>query len=283
MKKLIFASAVVFVALIGSVVISCKPKEKAPEQKTEQSSVPQTETTTPEVTTPEVTSDVQETKQDPFSNSKYSNANYLFNGAEIDGYIIKVSFNKENVPAYEFAKKGNGWAAKDTSKNEYFYDGSDDENKAQGFKIHPANFYRYNGYNPLTQKKGGDMERFRFYAMLHSKASVADLNNYLVAIDTYSKFVFAYAKVSETKSLVGHKVPTAFDAVENYHDKKKFYEYDPIGAVKMEGGNLVMHLYDEYKKEIAESAVEYFPKVHDANRATATSDASGTSPYFVKK
>lgn len=222
-------------------------------------------------------------ENDPFYKEPYAKLDYSFDGSKIGDFIFKVSFDDQNVPSYSFVKKGaDAWQLQDAKTNKYYYNGTGDGNKAQTYNIAPANIYRYNGYNPLTGRKGGRMERFQFYALLNSKAVVADLNQYLIAVDTYSKFVFAYGKITKTKSIVGQELPVKFEAVEKHGSKIAFYQYDPIGAVKLsdDGNTLHINLYDEYKNEMRQSAVNFFPKIHNTSRAIATYNTPGLSPYY---
>lgn len=219
---------------------------------------------------------------DTFTNGKHNDINYIFDGSIIKDYVIKISFDKNHIPTYEFVKNGKSWNLVDFFHNEYHYDGTSDKNKARGFKINPANFYRYDGYNPLSHESDAHTERFQFYAMLHCKAMVVELNNYLIAIDTYSKFVFTYGKITKTKRVFGSDVPIAFEAVENHGEHRKFYEYDPIGIIEKDGDKLTIKLYDEFIDEYSEKLDDYFPSIHDTSRNIATKDAPGLSPYYQK-
>ena len=128
------------------------------------------------------------------------------------------------------------------------------------------------------------MNRFLFYRIKGS-AKVAgigvDLNNYLIAVDTHSKLVFAYAKITKTANapVVGTPYPIEFKAVELFESKKKFYEYDPIGIVHADGK---VTLYAEYQNEMRLNSTGYFPSIHDENRPIASYQGAGTSPYFNK-
>lgn len=218
---------------------------------------------------------------DTFIDGKHNDINYIFDGSIIKDYVMKVVFDKNNIPTYEFVKNGKRWDLVNFFLNEHHYDGTADKNKARGFKINPANFYRYDGYNPLSHENNWRMERFQFYAILNSKAVVVELNNYLIAIDTYSKFIFAYGKITSTKRIFGADVPLSFDAVENYGERRKFYEYDPIGFIEQNGDKLTVKLYDEFINEYSVKVVDYFPSIHDVSRNVATHNAPGLSPYYA--
>lgn len=229
--------------------------------------------------------------QDPFKNGQWNDIGYQFDGNKISEFLFGASFDGNNVPIYKFYKKdAKTWELKDTLTSEYYFNGSDDGNKAQTYNINPANFYRYNYKNPLVDPTAGynqstRMERFLFYR-LQGKAVVVSLNNYLIAVDTHSKLVFAYAKITKTGEAVGQKYPTEFEAVELHGEKRKFYEYDPIGFMSYDESkdSLTLTLYEEYKNEMAKDANAYFPQVHDASRSVAGYDnasSAGRSPYYM--
>lgn len=229
--------------------------------------------------------------EDPFINGQWNDINYRFDGNKILEFLFGASFDGNNVPIYKFYKKdAKTWELQDSLTSEYYFNGSDDGNKAQTYNINPANFYRYNYKNPLVDPTAGynqstRMERFLFYR-LQGKAVVVSLNNYLIAIDTHSKLVFAYAKITKTGEAAGQKYPTEFKPVEEYGEKKKFYEYDPIGFLSYNESkdSLTLTLYEEYQKEMARDANAYFPQVHDASRNIAGYDnasSAGRSPYYM--
>ena len=218
----------------------------------------------------------------------WNNEDYIFDGSIIKDYAFGASFDGDNVPSYKFFKGSTSWSLQDSSKNEYYYNGINDGNKAQSYDIDPANFYRYDGKNPLVSANSAYnnfeiMKRFLFYR-LQGKAVIVPLNNYLIAVDTYSKFVFAYGKITKTDNapIVGTPYPVEFKAVELYGEKRNFWEYDPIGIMVYENGELKLELYDEYKREMAADANNFFPQVHDPDRAMASRNSPGVSPYFDK-
>ena len=229
--------------------------------------------------------------EDPFKNGAWNDIGYNgFNGNEIKDWFLKVSFDDNNVPIYEFYKDDSkSWYYSDPSIAEYNFDASGDGNKAQGISITPMTVYKYEFKNPLvtadsTYNQSDRMNRFLFYR-IKGAAKVAgigvDLNNYLIAVDTHSKLVFAYAKITKTASapVVGTPYPIEFKAVELFESKKKFYEYDPIGIVHADGK---VTLYAEYQNEMRLNSTGYFPSIHDENRPIASYQGAGTSPYFNK-
>ncbi|MEI0516286.1 hypothetical protein [Brachyspira murdochii] len=218
----------------------------------------------------------------------WNNEDYVFDGSIIKDYAFGASFDGNNVPSYKFFKGSTPWSLEDSSKNEYYYNGINDGNKAQTYDINPANFYRYDGKNPLVSSNSAYnnfqiMKRFLFYR-LQGKAVIVPLNNYLIAVDTYSKFVFAYGKITKTANapVVGTPYPVEFKAVELYGEKRNFWEYDPIGIMVYENGELKLELYEEYKKEMAADANKFFPQIHNPDRPIASRNSPGVSPYFDK-
>lgn len=233
-------------------------------------------------------SDVPE-DQDPFKVGEWNDINYKFDGKKISDFLFAASFDGNNVPVYTFFKDGTQWVVSDALTAEKKYNAKDGANTAQGYTISDATFYRYDGKNPLVDPESEyntseRMERFVFYRLV-GEAVIVPLNNYLIAVDTYSKLVFAYGKITKTGSKLGQYYPTAFEAVELHGDKRPFYEYDPIGFMAYDEVKDVMTLtlYEEYQNEMAKDANAYFPQVHDASRGIAYYDgpsSAGRSPYY---
>ena len=233
-------------------------------------------------------SDVPE-DQDPFKVGEWNDINYKFDGKKISDFLFAASFDGKNVPVYSFFKDGTQWAVSDAATAEKKYNAKDGANTAQGYSITGATFYRYDAKNPLVApesdyNKSERMERFVFYRLV-GKAVVVPLNNYLIAVDTYSKLVFAYGKITKTGSTMGQYYPTAFEAVELHGDKRPFYEYDPIGFMSYDEVDDVMTLtlYREYQEEMAVDANAFFPKIHDSTRKVAgyeDKESAGLSPYY---
>ncbi|MBQ9238697.1 MAG: hypothetical protein IJ191_05205 [Treponema sp.] len=237
--------------------------------------------------------------KDPFkTESEWNKINYQFDGAIIDSWFFHVDFDDNTVPTYQFKNdSGHGaWTLANEEKGEYTSTSPDGENKAQGYNITGMTVYRYNSKHPLYQgtatynKAGGRMERFRFFR-IKGKSVIVALDQHLIAVDTYSKFVFAYGKITKTSSVAGKLVPMAFEpldisaapAGQMAGSKLPFYMYDPIGFVKADG---TVVLYEEYRSEMGNATTgqtKYFPQVHDVNREIAkptSSTTPGRSPYF---
>ena len=231
--------------------------------------------------------------KDPFKNGEWNNINYGFDGSKIPSWFLKVSFGDGNVPSYGFFNPNDGrrWIDGDLSKNEKYFDGSKDGNRVTSplsVAIDPLKIYRYDYKNPLVTPNSSynlseRMKRFLFIRI--DGEAVIKLDQYLIAIDTYSKFIFAYAKITETGKapVVGTPYPTKFEPIEKYVDKRPFYEYDPIGFVQSDG---TIILYQEYKDEMRKGATDYVPSIHRVSSkvrdmAKHNVNNPGRSPYLL--
>ena len=225
--------------------------------------------------------------EDPFKvNSEYNTPSYGgYEASKFDSWLFKASFRKDKLPIYNFFDDNNGryWIAGGKDWNNIpanYYKPNDGENEASGYGITGMTVYKYDKDNPLYDDNGylpGRMNRFRFYS-IQGTAVVADLKQYLIAVDTYSKFVFAFGKITETESVLFDLVPTKFDAIENYGNKIHFYEYDPIGYVE-KSGNVVF--YQHYIDDFTANPTGYFPKQKGyENYAQHDQTKPGKSPYF---
>ena len=229
-----------------------------------------------------------------------------FSAAIFDkSWLLKVSFDINNVPEYVFfeptAGDTRGWSVgtdRDSlAKEEYWFNAGTDKNTAQGgFWITPMTVYQYRGKNPLVRSDSGYnsdsahsdiLERFRFYRF-SGTALIVDLDNYLAAVDTHSKFLFVYAEITDSDAAVGQLIPRAYQTVEVSERAEKradgpprpFYEYDPIGYVQPNGTGV---LYGEYYAAMTGEggAVDFFPYIKDTARAVASHSGAGRSPYLV--
>lgn len=217
-----------------------------------------------------------------------------FSAAQFKEWRITASFDGANVPTYKFT--GTGWANQDIStkstlKNPgvqlnqaYMYSGPNTQAGGNGISNvkyyqfrnqHPMypNTYSYN-QNPHAER----LERFYFY-WFEGDTAAPHLSNALIAVDSYSKLVYAYAKPIETKILLGNSVPTKWGAFEVYStgpggNAYKFYEYDPIGYVKADG---TVTLYSWYTT--AQAAAQYDPRMQYIGGAVASASGPGRSPY----
>lgn len=249
-------------------------------------------------------------KFDPFTDyntntpsANWNSPNYRFAGNAIDDWFITVNFGDGNIPAYKFIESpGRTYQTKtleitNTTKSGSeskhnivtdWYKPTDGENKVSSpmnLPITKAEFHRFSGENPLrvpaNEEERNRTQRFRFYHFIGN--AFIDMDQYLCAVDTYSKFVWAYVCITKTKNTAGQDVPIAFDAVENYDPKLMFWEYDPIGYVNANGS---VTLYGQYKRDMAANgSVNFFPQIHnpDDPPASAKSTGEGHSPYYWKK
>ncbi|WP_300757556.1 hypothetical protein [uncultured Brachyspira sp.] len=228
---------------------------------------------------------------DPFnSKEEWNDINYKFNGNELYEYLMKISFDVHTVPIYSFFKPDDGRVWEKTPKSyyeEYTFDASDDGNTTESpiistpIKISPMTVYRY-GRNPLVKYNGNynlSKRIERFFFIRASGNAIVKLDNYLIAIDTYSKFIFAYAKITKYSDIYGQLLPTDFEAIERYHLGYKFYEYDPIGFID-DNKNII--LYQVYADDMTANSSEYVPRYSGLDAETAKpidKTTTGRSPY----
>lgn len=232
--------------------------------------------------------------EDPFLNGDWNRPDYGFS-FNFDDYVIEASFNNKNQPTYKLVKKSS-WISSNTAMNEYYYNG---DNITGGVTMGSVKYYLYKSKNPnfladSPYNKSTRMERFYFYKFTAKTAGVYPTDNYLIAIDTYSKLVFAFGVPISWKSIALIPAPTTWGPVElgweadaNNNSKinfavdgiKYFYEYDPVGIVKSNGE---IEIYQWYWDSIGNK--RYSPQFNgyfgDTNRAIATYGKPGRSPYI---
>ena len=223
--------------------------------------------------------------EDPFKvDNDYNKPNYGgYDAGKFDTWLFKASFRDDKLPVYNFFDDTSRmWIQGGLDWNNIeakYYKAKDKENYASGYGITEMSIYKYDSENPLYDSIGylpGRMDRFRFYSV-KGKAVIVDLKQYLIAVDTYSKFVFAYGAITGTKNVAGDDVPIEFEAIEYHADKKHFYEYDPIGYVDKSGSVV---LYQHYEEEFVKVPTSYVPKQHGYdNYAEHNKFKPGKSPY----
>ena len=284
MKK----SYLLFLIIISIFMISCSGHFFNPRyyynksaSESEQGEIPDTTPENPPEQVPE--------HEDPFKNGDWNKPDYGgYDASKFETWLFKASFQKDKLPIYTFFEDDTRyWIPGVMDWNNIpanYYDGKDGENYAGSFlgniSITGLKVYQYVANNPLYSKEGyleGRLDRFNFYS-INGKASVATLRQYLIAVDTYSKFIFAFGAITETQSVAGDEVPVSFKAVEKEGDRS-FFEYDPIGYVK-EDGTVV--LYEHYRKEFVAAPTEYMPKIHPEfeKMAEHKENGQGSSPYL---
>ncbi|PTY40816.1 hypothetical protein [Brachyspira hampsonii] len=224
--------------------------------------------------------------EDPFKvKSEFNSPSYGgYEASQFDSWLFKASFRKDKLPIYNFFNDNRGryWIPGGKDWNEIpanYYKPDNGENEASGYDISSMTVYKYDKDNPLYDDNGylpGRMDRFRFYS-IQGTAVIADLKQYLIAVDTYSKFVFAFGKITETESVAFDLVPTKFDALEYYGNKIAFYEYDPIGYVDISGEVV---FYQHYIDDFVANPTGYFPKQAYKDYAQHDPAKPGKSPYY---
>lgn len=165
------------------------------------------------------------------------------------------------------------------------------------FPVAEMKVYQYRGDNPLlseseetTYYNSDIIKNFRFYRFTGTvdpgfgDTFIQNLDNFIIAVDTATDFVYAYADITATEHVVITDVPTAFAAVEKNTEKNEkgtpFYKFDPIGYVNDNG---TVTLYQKYQDEITAAGVNYFPSVHSTglDKAEKKADGFGRSPYYA--
>lgn len=223
-----------------------------------------------------------------------------FDAAVFDNWFVKASYDADNIPCYVFFMPQDGREWVYLSENKAVMDGTKDHNTVatgisfpEKITVSDVEITVYCGWNPLFPEgmdsyPGDFIERFRFYQFKGDAKILGmgvSLDNYIFAVDTYSKLVFAYGGISKTEKKFGREVPCAYVPVEGIPLCKTsfFYENDPIGFVT-QSGKVV--LYNEYREAmIRTGGVDFLPGVKDKNRRTAvfSEDGAGCSPFLNKQ
>ena len=233
--------------------------------------------------------------KDPFKKGDWNSPNYNNFTLDLDNMVIEASFDGQNRPTYKLTKAGS-WTIKDSSKNEYYYNGKN--TSAAGYNMNNVKYYMYKSKNPTFDasskyNQSYRLERFYFYKFYGEYMSVG-AENYLIAIDKYSKLVFAFSIPTEWKNMLVRYAPKSWGAVElgweakyQYNNRlyfsldgiTYFYEYDPVGIVKSDG---TIEMYQWCLNSISTNI--YAPRfngvVGDTNREIATYGKPGRSPYM---
>ncbi|ADG70839.1 hypothetical protein [Brachyspira murdochii] len=223
--------------------------------------------------------------EDPFLVGDWNRPDYgEYDASIFDEWLFKSSFRGDKLPIYKFfsdtSKKWSSGGLDWKKKSADFYNPNDGDNTASGFPINKATIYKYNGENPLYDKSGyleGRLDRFRFYSIYgETGGGIVTLQQYLIAVDTYSKFVFAFGKIIDVQEIMNDKVPMEFEAIEKTGNA--FYEYDPIGYVDKTG---TVVFYQHYKTEFVNNPTEYLPMNHGYTTvAEHNENKPGHSPYI---
>jgi|GEM_PF-547642 len=194
-----------------------------------------------------------------------------FSTEKFSTWKFRSNFSGSNVPEPKYDGEIE-WKDAPESKNperQQYGDGNESAS-AGGNSISSMTYYRYCGKNPFnlytneeyevygedgktTGKKEALMKRFVFYRFTGNGGGIVSLDNYIVAVDTYTKLVFSFAKPVEFKSVVGNNVPTKWAPVDAASTgpggkKYRFYQYDPAGYVAEDGA---FHMSTAYKNNLA--------------------------------
>lgn len=228
-----------------------------------------------------------------------------FDAVAFDTWFLRIEFDADNVPRYTFFTPPDGETWQQIGESVYCMDGTSYGNTVptgipvpEFITMKDVCVYMYRGVNPLLTAEeqqrlypAGFIDRFRFYQFTGDAKVLGigvSLDNYLIAVDTETKFVFAYGTITEVKKSFGQLVPQEYTAVEAPYgyphgsvSGRPFYEYDPIGYVAADG---TVILYEEYCTQMAAGgAVNYAPSVHNISRPAARCepDTPGCSPYLL--
>ena len=222
---------------------------------------------------------------DPFQDHTDPNVN--FDADKFKSWSFRVvDINGDNVPSYAF-ESDKTWGALDPLKGEYSHGGG---NIGSGVKtLKNVVYYKYESKNPRygadseynNGPHGERMERFYFYRFTGKALAGPPLNNYVIAIDTYTKLVFAYAVPTESVPVMSGypNVPTAWGSVDKETigpggKQYSFYEYDPVGIVSADGS---VEIYKWFYNILASD--KYDPIIA-GHSEVATYKQPGKSPYL---
>lgn len=233
----------------------------------------------------------------PDSNGDATNPEEGFAAKEFNQIQITGWFSDKNVPTYTMTK-GDVWKEGDASKREYVHSNAP-STEGQGWSITGVTYYQYRGINPnyeatgnynvslQTTKEGNHkLNRFYFYRFTGKGGGVQWLDNYLIAVDTYSKLIFAFSEPVEFSSM---GAPTKWDPTDNeafYGTTYQFYMYDPVGYVlKKDDGSYEIQLYQWFQDSLA--AGNYKANINTAYTKIAEKrgknddgeDGAGKSPF----
>lgn len=273
------------ISILLSVFFSCShgflkdPRLYNPKRKTVQTVAPEPELQLTGGVDP--FDKIDEWYNNPDSNGDATNPETVgFAAEEFNQIQIAGWFSDENVPTYTMTK-GDVWKEGDASKREYVHSNAP-STEGQGWSITGVTYYQYRGINPnydatgnynvslQTTKEGKPkLNRFYFYRFTGKGGGVQWLDNYLIAVDTYSKLIFAFSEPVEFSSM---GAPTKWDPTDNdafYGTTYQFYMYDPVGYVLKKGeGSYEIQLYEWFQDSLATGN-------YKANINTAYTDIAG--------
>lgn len=206
--------------------------------------------------------------------------------------LVGTYFNNENVPVYAM-QSGDVWVSKDAARAEFVHAKAPDT-EGQGYGISNVHWYQYRGRNPLyaadgtynsvlqsTSKGNPRLSRFYFYRFTGDTLSPS-LDNFLFAVDSYSKLMFAFAKPTASKSVFGNNVPTAWGPTDSdpYRGTVyQFYMYDPVGYVEKVDGKYNVVMYQWFKDNLAKGVYQPTLGAMGNTPARKDPDGAGASPF----
>lgn len=231
--------------------------------------------------------------KDPFLKAENNNPNANgFSNQVFDTWLLTAKFDDKNVPIYKFdTNPSANWSLKkgdNKTIDEYSYLGAN--SSAGSNSITDMKYFLYKRANPLylansnynQAPHAARLERFYFYRHTGKGGGIAGLNNYLVAIDSYSKLVYAYAVPTQTTNVLGNVMPTQWGPVDEHTivngAKYNFYEFNPVGIVKADGS---VEVYQWFKDNMAKA--NYHPIMGDMSQEVATYGKAGRSPYKAEE
>ncbi len=214
-----------------------------------------------------------------------------FDASEFDNLQIEGWFDKQNVPTYTM-KKGDVWKAGDATKHEYVHSNAPNTS-GQGYNITGVTYYQYRGINPnydpvgnyntslqTTEDGKPKLSRFYFYRFTGYGGSIQWLDNYLIAVDTYSKLIFAFSEPVEFSTM---GAPTRWDPTDNeafIGQMYQFYMYDPVGYVlKNDDETYSVQLYQWFQDSLATGNYKANINTAYTNIAGKDKDKPGKSPF----
>lgn len=220
----------------------------------------------------------------------YNNPNENFASAGMSSWAFRGIFAENNTPTFWYDKSGANWEISDTTKDEYKESGAPNS-EGGGYTIWSMVYYKYDGNNPFfglnssynTGEHGEGIERFIFYRFtgyggLSDGFGGANLDNMLVAVDTYTKLVFCFGVPTKFDSILGNENPTEWGSLDSRNGGMyKFYEYDPAGIVHEDG---TIELYDWYTTAMGNGIYEPSAPALPTGREVATYGKAGRSPYY---
>lgn len=233
-----------------------------------------------------------QTKQDPFLAKENNNPNAGgFSAQVFDRWVIRVTFDKDNVPDYGFISNKQFFWQKNSSGNAYIVEG---ENSSAGrIPLSSMKYYLYKGsekgnplfsqqnfYNQAAHKQR--LKRFYFYRFIGKAMGLVTIDNPLGVVDSYSKLLFAFSTPSNIVEVFGKPMPKKWIPLEEHSSKKKstymFYEYDPIGWVDKSGK---VYLFSWFKER--QRAGNFVPRKSPLSATVAKAGSEGRSPYAMNR